>query len=79
MEQVFSHRQVLHRNMLCQVEHPSYGKLPQLGPAVKYSGFNVAAGWIAPPLLGEHTEEVLGEWLAMNDEEIANLKSAKVV
>ena len=79
MEQVFSHRQVLHRNMLCHVEHPSYGELPQLGPAAKYSGFDVAAGWTAPPLLGEHTEEVLREWLAMDDEEVANLKSAKVV
>jgi crotonobetainyl-CoA:carnitine CoA-transferase CaiB-like acyl-CoA transferase len=79
MQQVFSHRQVLHRNMLCHVEHPSYGKLPQLGPAVKYSSFDVTDGWTAPPLLGEHTEQVLHEWLALKDDEVDGLKTEKVV
>lgn len=79
MEEVFSHRQVLHRNMLRHVEHPSYGDLPQIGPAAKYSGFDVGEGWTAPPLLGEHTEQILREWLAINDEEIAKLKSARVI
>ncbi len=63
MEQVFSHPQVLHRGMLRQLEHPSYGRLPTIGPAVKYSGFDIAAGWQAPPLLGEHTAQVIDEWL----------------
>ena len=63
MEQVFRHPQVLHRGMLRQLEHPSYGRLPTIGPAVKYSGFDIAAGWQAPPLLGEHTAQVIDEWL----------------
>lgn len=63
MKQVFSHPQVLHRGMLRELEHPAYGRLPTLGPAVKYSGFDVAAGWQAPPLLGEHTSQVIEEWL----------------
>lgn len=79
MEQVFSHRQVLHRNMLCHVQHPVYGELPQLGPAIKYSAFDVAADWKAPPLLGEHSEDILREWLNMDGDEIASLKSAQVI
>lgn len=79
MEEVFSHRQVLHRNMLQYVEHPQYGKLPQLGAAAKYSGFDVDEGWTAPPLLGEHSEEILREWLAMDGDSIAALKNAKVI
>jgi crotonobetainyl-CoA:carnitine CoA-transferase CaiB-like acyl-CoA transferase len=79
MEQVFSHRQVLHRNMLTQVEHAKYGKLPQLGPAVKYSEFDVTESWTAPPLLGEHTESVLQEWLGLRSEDIAGLKASKVI
>lgn len=63
MQQVFGHPQVLHRAMLQHLEHPEYGRLPTIGPAVKYSGFDVAAGWQAPPLLGEHTARVLDEWL----------------
>jgi succinate--hydroxymethylglutarate CoA-transferase len=79
MEEVFSHRQVQHRKMLCHVQHPAYGELPQLGPAIKYSGFDVGADWKAPPLLGEHSEEILREWLNMDGDEIASLKSAKVI
>lgn len=79
MEQVFSHRQVLHRGMLRPVEHPSYGTLPQIGPAAKYSAFKVEEGWTAPPLLGEHSEEVLGEWLSLPADTIENLKTQKVI
>jgi crotonobetainyl-CoA:carnitine CoA-transferase CaiB-like acyl-CoA transferase len=79
MEQVFSHRQVLHRNMLTQVEHAKYGKLPQLGPAVKYSEFDVTESWTAPPLLGEHTESVLQEWLGLRSEDIAGLRASKAI
>lgn len=79
MQEVFQHRQVLHRKMLCSVEHPSYGKLPQVGPATKFSGFDVGADWTAPPLLGEHNAEVLGEWLGMTCEDVARLKSDCVI
>jgi len=63
MEQVFNHRQALHRGMVQHVEHEDYGRIPVVGPAVKYSGFDVADGWQAPPVLGEHTSAVLGDWL----------------
>ena len=79
MQQVFDHRQVRHRGMLRPVQHPSYGELPQIGPAAKYSAFDVEQDWTAPPLLGEHTEEVLREWLALRPSEIARLKTLKVI
>lgn len=63
MEQVFNHPQALHRGMVQKVEHADYGPLSVIGPAVKYSGFDVASGWQAPPLLGEHTEAVSKDWL----------------
>jgi succinate---hydroxymethylglutarate CoA-transferase len=63
MEQVFAHRQVLHRGMRQAVEHPAYGRIPVVGPAVKYGSFDVAEGWRAPPLLGEDTGAVLAQWL----------------
>jgi len=63
MRQVFEHPQVLHRGMLKYLEHPVYGRIPTLGPAVKYSGFDVAEGWKAPPLKGEHNGQVLNDWL----------------
>ena len=63
MRQVFEHPQVLHRGMLRHLDHPAYGRVPTLGPAVKYSGFDVTDDWSAPPLKGEHTEQVLHDWL----------------
>lgn len=79
MEQVFSHRQVLHRGMLRPVEHPSYGTLPQIGPASKYSAFRVEEGWTAPPLLGEHSEEVLREWLGLPADSIEQLRTQRII
>lgn len=79
MEQVFNHRQVLHRRMRQTVQHPVYGALPQVGAAAKYSGFEVEAGWTAPPLLGEHTAEVLGEWLGIQASDIERLQASKVI
>jgi succinate---hydroxymethylglutarate CoA-transferase len=63
MEQVFNHPQALHRGMVQKVEHADYGPLSVIGPAVKYSGFDVASDWQAPPLLGEHTAAVSKDWL----------------
>jgi succinate--hydroxymethylglutarate CoA-transferase len=63
MEQVFNHPQALHRGMVQKVEHADYGALSVIGPAVKYSGFDIASEWQAPPLLGEHTEAVAKDWL----------------
>lgn len=64
MRQVFDHPQVLHRRMRLELEHPAYGSVPTLGPAVKYSGFEVTEGWSAPPMLDEHRGQVLADWLA---------------
>jgi succinate--hydroxymethylglutarate CoA-transferase len=79
MQQVFNHRQVKHRGMLQTLHHPVYGDVPSLGAAVKYSGFDVTEGWSAPPLLGEHTDAVLREWLSLSDVEIAQLRDAKAI
>jgi len=69
IDKVFTHPQALHRGMRQQVRHPRYGELSVVGPAVKYSGFDVAAGWTAPPDLGEHTAAVLQEWLELSPAE----------
>ncbi len=69
MADVFTHPQALHRGMVRPLTHPEYGELNTIGPAVKYTGFDVADGWTAPPLLGEDTEEVLNRWLDMPAEE----------
>jgi succinate--hydroxymethylglutarate CoA-transferase len=73
MAGVFGHPQVLHRGMLRHLEHPDYGSVPTIGPAVKYSESDIAEGWTAPPTLGQHTREVLKEWLGADDGRVSEL------
>ncbi|MCH7487780.1 MAG: CoA transferase [Proteobacteria bacterium] len=67
MEQVFNHPQALHRGMIQRVTHHRYGEVRVVGPAVKYGTFDIAADWTAPADLGEHTAEVLKEWLGIDE------------
>jgi glutaryl-CoA transferase len=78
IDQVFAAPQVRHRDMLVEVEHPTAGTVRMAGIPVKFSA-TPATVRLPPPLLGEHTEEVLSSWLGMNDQEIADLKAKKVI
>jgi formyl-CoA transferase len=78
VDQVFKAPQVLHREMLVEVEHPTAGTVSMAGLPVKFS-LTPASVRLAPPLLGQHTKEVLAAWLGMNGEEIAELKNKAVI
>ncbi len=56
------------RGMFAEVEHPTRGKFAIPGWPVKMSDSRVPVK--TAPLLGQHTEEVLSEWLGLNAEEI---------
>jgi formyl-CoA transferase len=78
LDQVFSAPQVLHRNMLVEVEHPAAGRVRMAGLPVKLSG-TPAAIRLAPPLLGQHTREVLASWLGLGSAEISRLENEGVL
>jgi crotonobetainyl-CoA:carnitine CoA-transferase CaiB-like acyl-CoA transferase len=78
VDQVFKAPQVLHREMLLQVEHPTAGIVRMAGIPVKFSA-TPASVRLPPPLLGQHNEEVLESWLGMNDKEISELKRKTVI
>ena len=58
LDEVFTDPQVLHRQMVIEVEHPTLGKVKQVGIAPKLSGTPGKVRSLSP-LLGEHTEEIL--------------------
>ena len=59
-EQVFSMPTVKEREMLVKMDHPTIGKLPLVGSPLKMSDTPVQYR-LHPPLMGEHTQEVLRE------------------
>ena len=58
LDEVFADPQVLHRQMVIEVEHPTEGKIKQVGIAIKLSDTPGKVRSL-PPMLGEHTEEIL--------------------
>lgn len=78
IDQVFAAPQVLHRDMLVEVEHPTAGTVKMAGIPVKFS-ITPASVRLPPPLLGQHSEDVLSSWLGMSIEEIENLQRKSVL
>jgi succinate--hydroxymethylglutarate CoA-transferase len=78
ISQTFAHPQVLHREMVKEVEHPTLGTIKLIGPAVKYSETPTAIR-TPPPRLGEHTQEVLRDVCEFNQDEIIHLIKKGVV
>jgi len=68
----------LAREMVRSVRHPTAGELKMVGIPFRMNG-TPAAIRRAPPLLGQHTEEVLGGELGMSAARIAQLRAEKVI
>jgi len=66
------------REMIATVEHPTVGDLKLVGPPYKFSG-TPAAVRRPPPMLGEHTDEILREELGLDTAAIAALRRDKVI
>jgi crotonobetainyl-CoA:carnitine CoA-transferase CaiB-like acyl-CoA transferase len=66
------------RGMVVEVDHPSAGRLKMLASPIKLRGTPVIPPQ-APPMLGQHTDEVLRESLGLSEERIAQLRADKVV
>lgn len=78
LDRVFADPQVKAREMVVQVMHSLGFPVPNVASPLKMSGTPVQYRQAAP-LLGEHTEEVLAEWLGMDEREIAALKASGAV
>ena len=66
--------------MILEMDHPATGGKPAklIASPLKLSGTPVSYRR-SPPILGQHTEEVLKESLSLSESEIADLKSNGIV
>lgn len=77
VDQVFKDKQVLSQEMLLEVEHTLAGKIKMIGFPVKL-GKTPCKIAVAPPYLGQHTDEILKE-LNYSEEEIKKLKQSDII
>ncbi len=78
LTEVFNEPQVEARQMRIDLEHQSAGKVPLVGNPMKFSETPVEYSQ-APPLLGEHTTEVLGELLGLSEQERLKLVAEGII
>jgi crotonobetainyl-CoA:carnitine CoA-transferase CaiB-like acyl-CoA transferase len=62
IDEAFASPLATERQMRVEVEHPKSGRIKQVGAPWKIDGHSSPIR-TPPPLLGQHTEEVLREWL----------------
>ena len=70
--------QAVAREMVVETDHLSLGKIPIVNRAIKFPGDRQPVP-TAPPVLGQHTDEILRDILGLTSEKIAELRASKVV
>ena len=78
LAQVFEEPQVKARGIRVEMDHPVAGKLSTVASPMRFSGTPLEYR-VAPPLLGEHTDEVLRGLLGKSEADIAALRSAGIL
>ncbi|MNZ42004.1 L-carnitine dehydratase/bile acid-inducible protein F [Pseudomonas putida] len=78
LAQMFQDPQVLARGLAVSMPHALAGSVPQVASPIRLSETPVEYRR-APPLLGEHTEAVLGDVLGLDGDALGRLRSAGVL
>jgi len=78
LDSAFAEEQVIHRGMKMELPHPHAGMVSMVASPLKFSRSAVVHRR-PPPLLGQHTDEVLSELLGMKKTEVDSLRKNKIV
>jgi len=66
------------REMVVEADHVVLGKIPIVNRSIKFPG-DAQPAPAAPPVLGQHTDEILSDILGLSSEQIQRLRTSKVV
>ena len=78
IDQVFADPQVRHRGMQLSLQHPTAGQVASVANPIRLSETPIEYER-APPLLGQHTDEVLQRLLGLDSGAITELRDAAVI
>jgi crotonobetainyl-CoA:carnitine CoA-transferase CaiB-like acyl-CoA transferase len=78
LQEVFENEQVVARGIQLNVPHPTASSMKLVASPMRLSKTPVTVR-MPPPLLGEHTEEILGATLHYTHEQIAQLRSKGII
>lgn len=78
LNQVFADPQVQHRQLAIQLPHPEAGQVSLVSNPIRFDNEALNAE-TAPPLLGEHTQQVLTDLLGLSLEQQEQLKTKGIV
>jgi len=77
-KEVFDNVQVKHRRLKIEMPHPLSGSIAGVASPMRFSETPVTYD-APPPLLGQHTREVLSRVLGKSDDELDRLASRKII
>jgi formyl-CoA transferase len=78
LQQTFDDPQSRHRGLAVPLPHPAKADLNVIANPLRFSD-TPATYRLPPPMLGQHTEEVLRDLLGMDEATIAALRAEKVI
>lgn len=78
IKDALSQPQAVAREMVVDTDHQVLGKIPIVNRSIKFAG-EAQPVPAAPPVLGQHTDEILRETLGLTAEQIAQLRASKIV
>ncbi|MFH1807008.1 MAG: CaiB/BaiF CoA-transferase family protein [Pseudomonadota bacterium] len=78
LDRVFDNPQVQHRATVRTLDHPTAGTVPTVANPLKFSATPIVYD-TAPPMLGQHSDDVLREVAGLSDDQIARLRAAGMI
>ncbi len=77
-KELFDDPQVIANELIAAVNHPDWGPVRQTGALIRFESTPVKVDRAAP-LLGQHTDEILREFLGYDDAKLTALRSRRVI
>ena len=78
IQEALTQPQAVAREMLVETDHKTLGRIPIVNRPIKFVGATQPVP-TAPPVLGQHTDEILNDVLGLSAERIAELRAAKAI